>query len=836
MQVYVPGIGPRNPRICFVGESPSYDEEVTGKPFTGPSGKFFNMLLSAVGINRDECWVTNACKFMVPSNPKKGKKVSFKVRANSVGIDLDQQFNELHTEISQLKPNVIVPLGGTALYALTGKSGKKDKEGNYVAGGIQAWRGSIINGMGFKCVPTYHPAHILHQDGDVKGYWNKEVMLFDLRRAKIQSDFPEIRTPKRNIIIIKSSWQLEQLLNKYSSSIHPSIDIEAHKCIPIMMGTAFNKDEAFVLPMWENYSSMPKNEIVRCWLLYSNFLSQHDVIGQNFGYDRDKIKRFGFTVRGLQDDTMYKSFAINPELPKGLAFNTSIFTEEPYYKDEGMYEGSLDDLMIGCGKDCCVTKEINDAMQSDIDELHLNDYYRNFLLPLHSLYAFNETDTAIEQVGFRCNEDVRRELITKYIERDEQQRHELFHITKEYINTGSWQQVGKLLYETWKLPLRQGTGEEVLISLLNNVVKNPVHARGIELILENRRVKKTLDSYLYALPDFDGRMRTSFFLCLETGRSSTTQQDPPIRPNVEYKKVNESGVKVKRKQSRGMAFQTITKHGDIGQDIRRFLVPDEGCIFVQGDLSQAEARVIFKLAGDYDALELIDKVDYHALTASWFFGGEWQEHSKKFNNGKETPIRFCGKTLRHACHLGASKKRASIEVNTQARKNKIDFRISELVADRAIKIFHRKQPKIKEVFHLGIQQALQKDGRLIAPIPYGIDAEVGGIRTFFERWGDELFRQAYSYIPQRTVSEHLKAAAMRIRSRAPWILILVEAHDALLTMVRIERKLEAGLIIKEELEKPINFDKCTLGEGNLIIPVELEYGHNYQELSRFEIK
>src|SRR3990167_375079 len=135
---------------------------------------------------------------------------------------------------------------------------------------------------------------------------------------------------------------------------------------------------------------MPKNEIVRCWLLYSNFLSQHDVIGQNFGYDRDKIKRFGFTVRGLQDDTMYKSFAINPELPKGLAFNTSIFTEEPYYKDEGIYEGSLDDLMIGCGKDCCVTKEIDDAMQSDIDEMHLNDYYRNFLLPLHDLYAFNK--------------------------------------------------------------------------------------------------------------------------------------------------------------------------------------------------------------------------------------------------------------------------------------------------------------------------------------------------------------------------------------------------------------------------------------------------------------
>src|SRR3990167_10862331 len=116
--------------------------------------------------------------------------------------------------------------------------------------------------MGFKCIPTYHPAHILHQDGDVKGYWNKEVMLFDLRRALKQSEFSDFRLPKRNIIICRSSFQLEQWLNKYSSSIHPSIDIEAHKCIPIMIGTAFNKDEAFVLPMWENYSSMPKNEIV----------------------------------------------------------------------------------------------------------------------------------------------------------------------------------------------------------------------------------------------------------------------------------------------------------------------------------------------------------------------------------------------------------------------------------------------------------------------------------------------------------------------------------------------------------------------------------------------
>jgi hypothetical protein len=87
-------------------------------------------------------------------------------------------------------------------------------------------------------------------------------------------------------------------------------------------------------------------------------------------------------------------------------------------------------------------------------------------------------------------------------------------------------------------------------------------------------------------------MRSSIFICLETGRSSTSQQDPPIRPVVEYRD-REDGKNVKKKQSRGMAFQTITKHGDIGNDIRKMFIPDDGEIFLAPDSSQAEARVIF---------------------------------------------------------------------------------------------------------------------------------------------------------------------------------------------------------------------------------------------------
>jgi DNA polymerase I-like protein with 3'-5' exonuclease and polymerase domains len=527
---------------------------------------------------------------------------------------------------------------------------------------------------------------------------------------------------------------------------------------------------------------------------------------------------------------MLKAFCINPELPKNLAFNTSLYTEEPYYKDEGMYEGSFDDLLIGCARDCCVTKEIDEAQQKDIDEMKLDDYYRRFILPLHEVYFYNEQLTAIEQNGFAVNEAEREALIRKYILRDEELRHELFQLCGEYVNVASYPQLNKLLYQKLNIPARKGTGEEVLTSLLNGPVKNEAHRAILEKILEDRQVRKTISSYLLSPCDFDGRMRTSYYICLETGRSATQQQEPPIRPNIEYK---DSETGTKKKQNRGMAFQTITKHGDIGADIRRMLVPDEGCVFLQADSAQAEARVIFLLAEDYQALEDIDIHDYHALTASWFFGGVEDDYSKKVL-GYESPTRFVGKTLRHAGHLGASKRRASISVNTDARKYKINYKISEAEAERALKIFHAKQPNIRGVFHAGIIECLGRNRQLIAPVPYGIDASTGGTRIFFERWGDELFRQAFSYLPQRIVSENTKGAALRIRRSNDWIRIIVEAHDSLLVQIKECNAEKAARILKQEFEVPIDFKGCSLSRGKLVIPCEVEIGKNYKDLSKFK--
>jgi hypothetical protein len=256
-------------------------------------------------------------------------------------------------------------------------------------------------------------------------------------------------------------------------------------------------------------------------------------------------------------------------------------------------------------------------------------------------------------------------------------------------------------------------------------------------------------------------------------------------------------------------------------------------IFVQADSSQAEARIVFLLANDEQALKDIDEHDYHALTASWFFGGTESDYSKKIL-GYEHPIRFAGKTLRHAGHLGAGKGRATIELNTQARKYKIPISINQADSDRALKIFHHKQPKIQQVFQNGIVECLKRNRTLIAPSPGGFEIDTGGRRTFFERFGDDLFRMAFSYIPQRGVSDNTKAAGIRILRIIEDIRIIMESHDALLFSFDDKYLDQYCPIIKREMERPLNFTNCSLPRRMLKIPCDIEIGYNYQELNKYK--
>jgi hypothetical protein len=170
-------------------------------------------------------------------------------------------------------------------------------------------------------------------------------------------------------------------------------------------------------------------------------------------------------------------------------------------------------------------------------------------------------------------------------------------------------------------------------------------------------------------------------------------------------------------------------------------------------------------------------------------------------------------------------------INTDAYKFSIKnsigriVSISEFRAGQILETFHAHRPKIQGVYHPAIQNCLQSNQRKLTNA-YGRE------RQFFDRWGDDLFREAYAYIPSSSVHDHILLAAFRIAEIAPWIIFIVDAHDAWLTQVPIDRIEEASDIMRAEMEVPFDFSRCSIPCGKLMIPCDIEVGYNYKDLKK----
>jgi DNA polymerase len=112
----VPGRGPDDARIVFVGEQPGDEEDLRGEPFTGPAGRLFDRALAEVGIDRATVYVTNAVKHF--KFEQRGKR-RIHMRANSAEQAACRGW--LQRELDAVRPERVVCLGATATHALLGR-------------------------------------------------------------------------------------------------------------------------------------------------------------------------------------------------------------------------------------------------------------------------------------------------------------------------------------------------------------------------------------------------------------------------------------------------------------------------------------------------------------------------------------------------------------------------------------------------------------------------------------------------------------------------------------------------------------------------------------------
>lgn len=321
--------GPVPAEIMIVGEAPGYDEERLGKPFMGASGSELNKMLGEAGISRGGCFVTNVCRLRPPHNDithfiaKSKKEITNDhklYQGKWVKPPIIDGGNQLQKEISLVKPNIIIALGGTPLWALTGLSG------------IQRWRGSMLyytdskTGASTKLIPTYHPAAILRQ-------WEwRSIAVQDLRRAALFRDGRDYPKVAQKFTIQPSFATALELLNQLLGRLQKgplrlSFDIETRQGHIDCAGLAWSEEEALCIPFMVGHTAYwsEDEEATLVWYLYRILTHQNvQVIGQNLLYDAQYTYRRWHFIPRVHQDTMVSWHVAFPGLPKKLDFQASL--------------------------------------------------------------------------------------------------------------------------------------------------------------------------------------------------------------------------------------------------------------------------------------------------------------------------------------------------------------------------------------------------------------------------------------------------------------------------------------------------------------------------------
>jgi DNA polymerase I len=233
------------------------------------------------------------------------------------------------------------------------------------------------------------------------------------------------------------------------------------------------------------------------------------------------------------------------------------------------------------------------GLWEELEALKLTRLARELELPLVPLLA------RMEERGVKVDVKVLREISEKVGADCEQIVRKIHETAGHEFNVGSNPQLAQVLYEEQKLPiLKKGktgpsTDQEVLEQLAEKHPENPLP----RAIIEYRTLSKLKSTYLDTLPDLvarDGRLHTTYHqAATATGRLSSSD------PNL----------------------QNIPIRTELGMEIRRAFIAEEGHQLVSADYSQIELRLLAHIAEDPVLLEAFARdEDIHSRTAAEIFG------------------------------------------------------------------------------------------------------------------------------------------------------------------------------------------------------------------------
>jgi uracil-DNA glycosylase family 4 len=612
-KVIVPSYGPGNAEILVYGEAPGKVEEELKQPFRGKAGQHLRKTLKQLEIPRETLRIGNVVRCRPTHGDRNRTPKEKEIWACS-------PFWE--EEINQVNPKVILTLGGIPTRAILGSSYDGIAMGDLRMGRYQ-YRES-----GIWVVPTWHPSYLIRmeQSRPRAFEWYQQEFEEDLMLAvELTMERPPEIGP---VVIANDPRRSIAMLRRVAKQEYTAIDLEFNGDHLYSVGFSLEDGEAAVVVMLDH----PESGNIIDGKLHPRITRQVKTIlegdrplllGQNF-YDSDvpRLKSyFDSRVRGVAWDSMYGSYVHNHKKRiHRLEMIAARFAQmggyaweiDDYLKRWELTKGELARVpyrLVGRynGLDCIATH-----ISAFEEKKSLGPRRRRLA---RALTRASAAIAEMRHTGIKFDLEYSKNLERQYKKKLAEIEQRLKRIVGDRkFKVSKDQEVGKIIYERYKLHLKVknpipehelktasgqwSTADEGPLKIIRKEIKHDF----VEGLFEWRDFDKDHSTYIVGLQEIvapDHRVRVPIFLHgTDTGRCSCRLH------NV--------------KNFSAMGRYIDEKHAPI---LWNQFVAEEGHMFVKGDYSQIELRMMAEMSQDPVLIEVYGSGgDLHEETRTWVYG------------------------------------------------------------------------------------------------------------------------------------------------------------------------------------------------------------------------
>lgn len=336
-EMYSSPTSPTSKKLVILGEAPGADEEAAGEPFVGASGQLLRRrLFPDAGLDISQWHILNTFLKRPPNNDLK-EWTATKTELKKLGLapqgdpiskryllpEHRWQLEELDERLKALAPDLILCLGSTALWAVSGESA------------ITNFRGNFFKSRYGTAIATFHPAATLRQWANMPLTWA------DLNKVKQWLD-GSLPAPMKRRLWINPNWlEIAAVWGRFrASKALLGADIEtaptAAQITTISFATA---SEGICIPFWDKATGKSywpnAAEELKAWKWVRRFAElDNPKVLQNGMYDAQYLldAPLPIVLKNWIEDTAVAQHAYQPELPKALGTLSSLYLNEPSWK------------------------------------------------------------------------------------------------------------------------------------------------------------------------------------------------------------------------------------------------------------------------------------------------------------------------------------------------------------------------------------------------------------------------------------------------------------------------------------------------------------------------